>query len=115
MTKLLIKYQDSYICERYRNEIDFINIPMYHPNNEVFSNLSIFITLFTSGLLTSDYSSNKKLNEIEWSTLFEEYFIPEYLKEVDKDTYIYDIDQLVSVVNTIKRVKDVFSVERIIQ
>ena len=96
MTKLLIKYQDSYICERYRNEIDFINIPMYHPNNEVFSNLSIFITLFASGLLTSDYSSNKKLNEIEWSTLFEEYFIPEYLKEVDKETYIYDIDQLVS-------------------
>ncbi|MBQ2909415.1 MAG: hypothetical protein IJE53_01240 [Bacilli bacterium] len=94
MTKLLIKYQDSYICEKSRNEINFINIPMYYPNNEPFSNLSIFITLFATNHLSPDYSSNKKLNEIEWSTLFEEYFLPEYLKEVDKDTYIYDIDQL---------------------
>lgn len=96
MTKLLIKYKDSYICERYRNEIDFINIPMYHPNNEAFSNLSIFVTLFSAGLLSPDYSSKKKLNEIEWSTLFEEHFLPEYLKEVDKDTYIYDIDQIIN-------------------
>ena len=94
MTKLLIKYQDSYICEKSRNEIGFINIPMYYPNNEAFSNLSIFITLFATNQLSPDYSSNKRLNEIEWSELFEEYFLPEYLKEVDKDTYIYDIDQL---------------------
>lgn len=94
MTKLLIKYQDSYICERYRNEIDFINIPMYYPNNEPFSNLSIFITLFLTNHLSPDYSSNEKLNELEWSELFEEHFLPEYLKEVDKDTYIYDIDEL---------------------
>ena len=94
MTKLLIKYQDSYICEKYRNEIDFISIPMYHPNNEVFSNLSIFITLFASGNLSQDYSSNKKLNEIEWSILFEEFFMPEYLHQVDKDTFIYDLEEL---------------------
>lgn len=96
MTKLLIKYQGSYICEKYRNEVDFINIPMYYPNNEPFSNLSIFITLFATNHLAPDYSSNKKLNELEWGELFEEYFLPEYLKEVDKDTYIYDIDQLVT-------------------
>lgn len=94
MTKLLIKYQDSYICERYRNEIDFISIPTYHPASEPFSNLSVFITLFASNHLSPDYSSNIKLNEIEWSNLFEEYFIPEYLHQVDKDTYIYDIDEL---------------------
>lgn len=94
MTKLLIKYKDNYICEKYRNEIDFISIPMYYPNNEPFSNLSIFITLFASNNLTQDYSSTKKLNGIEWSNLFEEYFMTEYLHQVAKDTYIYDLGQL---------------------
>ena len=94
MTKLLIKYNNSYICERYRNEIDFINIPMYYPNNESFSNLSIFITLLLSNNLKEDYSSAVKLNEFEWSLLFEKYFIPEYLHQVDKDTFIYDLDEV---------------------
>lgn len=94
MTKLLIKYQNSYICEKYRNEIDFISIPMYYPNNEPFSNLSIFITLLMSKNLSQDYSSNKKLNELEWSELFEKYFQPEFLHQVDEDTYIYDLDEL---------------------
>lgn len=94
MTKLLIKYQNSYICEKYRNEIDSISIPMYYPNNEPFSNLSIFITLLMSKNLSQDYSSKKKLNESEWSELFEKYFQPEFLHQVDEDTYIYDLDQL---------------------
>ena len=94
MTKLLIKYRDSYICERYRNEIDFISVPMYYPNNESFSNLSIFITLFASNNLSQDYSSDKKLNEMDWSILFEEYFLPEYLHQVDKDIYVYNINEL---------------------
>ena len=94
MTKLLIKYRDSYICERYRNEIDFISVPMYYPNNEAFSNLSIFITLFASNNLSQDYSSKKKLNEMDWSILFEEYFLPEYLHQVDKDIYVYNINEL---------------------
>lgn len=94
MTKLLIKYQNSYICERYRNEIDFISIPTYHPNGDSFSNISIFITLLFSNHITEDYSSNINLNEIEWSNLFEQHFIPEYLHQVDKDTFIYDIDKL---------------------
>ena len=99
MTKLLIKHNDSYICERYRNEIDFINIPMYYPNNESFSNLSIFITLLLSNNLKEDYSSKVKLNEFEWSLLFEKYFIPEYLHQVDKDTFIYDLDEVLNVYN----------------
>ena len=102
MTKLLIKYKNSYICEKYRNEIDFISIPMYHPNNESFSNLSIFITLLFSKNLSQDYSSNKKLNEFEWSTLFEEFFIPEYLHQVDTDAYIYDLDELLNDYNELK-------------
>lgn len=96
MTKLLIKYNNSYICEKYRNEIDFISIPMYYPNNESFSNLSIFITLLFSKHLSEDYSSNKKLNELEWSNLFEKFFLPEYLHQVDRDTYIYDLDELLN-------------------
>ena len=102
MTKLLIKYKNSYICEKYRNEIDFISIPMYHPNNESFSNLSIFITLLFSKNLSQDYSSNKKLNEFEWSTLFEEFFLPEYLHQVDTDAYIYDLDELLNDYNELK-------------
>ena len=94
MTKLLIKYKNSYICERFRNEIDFINIPMYHPGNEPFSNLSIFITLFASQNLSQDYSSRQKLNESTWCELFEEHFQPEYLQQVDTDAYIYDLDLL---------------------
>ena len=69
MTKLLIKYNDAYICEKYRNELDFINIPMYYPNNKAFSNLSIFITLFSTGLLSQDYSSERKLIEEEVAKL----------------------------------------------
>lgn len=106
MTKLLIKYKDSYICERYRNEIDFINIPMYYPNNESFSNLSVFITLFLSGNLREDYSSTVKLNEIEWNLLFEKYFIPEYLHHVDKDTFIYDLDAVLKDYNEYKEEVD---------
>lgn len=105
MTKLLIKYNNSYICEKYRNEIDFISIPMYHPNNESFSNLSIFITLLFSKHLSEDYSSNKKLNELEWSSLFEDFFLPEYLHQVDQDTYIYDLDELL---NDYKELKDYY-------
>lgn len=96
MTKLLIKYNNSYICEKYRNEIDFISIPMYHPNNESFSNLSIFITLLFSKNISEDYSSNKKLNETEWTNLFETFFLPEYLYQVDIDSYIYDLDELLN-------------------
>ena len=102
MTKLLIKYKNSYICEKYRNEIDFISIPMYHPNNESFSNLSLFITLLYSKNLSQDYSSNKKLHEFEWSTLFEEFFLPEYLHQVDTDAYIYDLDELLNDYNELK-------------
>lgn len=94
MTKLLIKYKDNYICEKYRNEIDFISIPMYYPNNEPFSNLSIFITLFASKNLGYDYSSSKKYTGTTWQDLFEEYFMPDYLHQVDKDTYIYDLGRL---------------------
>ena len=86
MTKLLIKYQDSYVCEKYRNEIDFISVPMYYPDNEPFSNLSIFITLIMSKNLSQDYSSKNRLNELEWSNLFEQYFLPEYLHQVHEDT-----------------------------
>ena len=105
MTKLLIKYNNSYICEKYRNEIDFISIPMYYPNNESFSNLSIFITLLFSNHLSEDYSSNKKLNELEWSNLFEKFFLPEYLHQVDRDTYIYDLDELL---NDYKELKEYY-------
>ena len=96
MAKLLIKYQDSYICERNLHEIDYISVPSYYPNNEDFSNISIFITLLLSNNLTKNYLSKINLNEIEWKELFETYFLPECLKQVGKETYIYDLDELIN-------------------
>lgn len=94
MTKLLIKYQDKYICSKNNNKIDFIHIPSYHPKGDYFSNISVFITLISNGYLNYDYSSSVYLKDYEWSELFEEYFLPEYLSQVDEDTYIYDLDKL---------------------
>lgn len=94
MTKLLIKYQNQYICEKKRNEIDFINVPKYHKDGTDFSNISIIVTLLVTSHLKSDYSSNVTLFNNEWSELFEEYFLPEYLYQVDDSTYIYDLDKL---------------------
>ena len=94
MTKLLIKYQNQYICEKNRNEIDFINVPKYHKDGTDFSNISIIVTLLVTSHLKSDYSSNVTLFNNEWSELFEEYFLPEYLYQVDDSTYIYDLDKL---------------------
>jgi len=94
MTKLLIKYNNKYICSQNNNEIDFIHIPMYHPKGDYFSNISVFITLFSIGYLKHDYSSNVYHNDYEWSELFETYFLPEYLTQIDEDTYLYDIDKL---------------------
>ena len=94
MTKLLIKYQDKYICSQNNNQIDFIHIPMYHPKGDYFSNISVFITLISNGYLNYDYSSSVYLKDYEWSELFEEYFLPEYLLQVDDEIYIYDLDEL---------------------
>ena len=96
MTKLLIKYDNKYICSQNNNEIDFIHIPMYHPKGNYFSNISVFITLISNGYLNHDYSSSTYLKDYEWSELFEEFFLPEYLAQVDEDTYIYDLDNLLS-------------------
>lgn len=96
MAKLLIKYQKSYICEKRLHEINYINVPSYYPNNEDFSNISIFVTLILSNNLSNNYLSKISLNELEWKELFEKYFLPEYLKQVDKETYIYDLEELVS-------------------
>lgn len=94
MTKLLIKYQDKYICSKNNNKIDFIHIPSYHPKGDYFSNISVFIILISNGYLNYDYSSSVYLKDYEWSELFEEYFLPEYLFQVDEETYIYDLDKL---------------------
>lgn len=94
MAKLLIKYQDKYMCSQNNNQIDFIHIPMYHPKGDYFSNISVFITLISNGYLNYDYSSSVYLKDYEWSELFEEFFLPEYLLQVDEEIYIYDLDEL---------------------
>lgn len=97
MTKLLIKYENKYLCGQNNNKIDFIHIPIYHPEGTSFSNISVFITLIANGYLRHDFGSKKSLTHKEWESLFEQYFIPEYLTEVDEEIYVYDIDEMLAI------------------
>lgn len=93
--KLLIKYNNKYVCEKRYNSIDFIYVPKYHDVPD-FSNISIFILLFMSGNLNSEYSSTKALDYYGWLEINESTFFPEYLYQVNEDTYIYDVDKILS-------------------
>lgn len=89
---LLIKYQNSLICEKVNNRLDFINVPPYSHSSS-FSNISVLVSLLTNGLIDKNFNSTKSQNFYEWSDVFDK-FIPDYLFELDEDTYIYDLDEL---------------------
>lgn len=91
--KLLIKYNSSFLCEHSCHGVDFITVPNYYSEDD-FSNISIFITLLLSGYINEDYCSSIFLEEGEWFDLFELYFAPDYLLEIDENTYLYDLDAL---------------------
>lgn len=88
---LIIKYNGSYLCEKDKNIISFISVPHYYPNND-FGNISIFITLLMSNLINDDYYSVAHGDYAFWNNLFEKWFDGDALKQVDKDTFIYDLD-----------------------
>lgn len=94
-TQLLIKYQGKYICSKTKHKIDFIEVPQYYLPDS-YSNLSIFITLFYHKVLDENYYSTIALNEREWSDLFESGFAEEYLEEIEPNTYLYDLDELIN-------------------
>lgn len=95
ITQLLIRYQGNYICSKTKHKIDFIQIPQYYLPED-YPNLSIFITLFFHRIINEDYYSTIALNEVEWSELFEEAFIDDYLEEIGPNTYLYDLDEYIN-------------------
>lgn len=90
---LIIKYNGSYLCEKDKNIISFISVPHYYPNND-FGNISIFITLLMSNLINEDYYSDIYGDFSFWYDLFEKWFDGDAVTQVDKDTFIYDLDSL---------------------
>ena len=92
---LVIKYKEKYICMMNKNEIDFIHVPHY-TEEEAFSNISIFITLLLCGIMDDEFNSTVSLVFFEWKKKFEMSFVPEYLYQIDDNTFVYDMDTLIS-------------------
>lgn len=99
--KLVIKYKEKYICEKNRNYIDFIHVPQYY-DQEPFSNISIFITLLLSNIIDNEFNAAVSLNECDWREKFETSFVPEYLYQIDDNTFIYDMDKWITDIENYK-------------
>ncbi len=93
---LIILYENKLLCEKNRNEIDFIHVPHYFTNNSDFANISIFLTLLTAGIMDDNYGTSVKGDFSFWNELNEQFFFPEVLIQVDKDTYFYSLDEVLS-------------------
>ncbi len=89
--KLIIKYNGKYIVDRIHNEIGFINVPLYNGNSDFF-NIDIFLVHLIFGYMNDDYCAVRGFNYVEGLEIFE-YFDPDNLKEVDMNTFIYDLDE----------------------
>lgn len=104
---LVILHGGKVLCEKNRNEIDFIHVPHYFTQNGDLANISIFIPLLLGGMIDDNYGSKLMLDGITWADKFEDFYIEDYLIQVDKDTYYYDLDDVLpdcanqEVVNTI--------------
>ncbi len=90
---LVILHDNKLLCEKNRNEIGFIHVPHYFTQNEDFGNLSIFITLLLGGMIDENYGSKVSYDTNAWDSKFEDFFAGDYLIQVDKDTYYYDLDE----------------------
>lgn len=91
--KLIIQYQDQYCLERKSHEIDFIHVPEYF-RQDAFPNISIFIALLLNGIIDEQYYATVSLREEEWEEKFNFAFDPDYLIEIKKDTFFYNLDQM---------------------
>ena len=90
--KLIIKYKNEYIVNKNRNELSFIEVPFYHGNSD-FHNIDIFTTLLCFGYMDDDWGTTRGFTYEEGLPLFE-YFDPDNLEEIDKNTFLYDLDKL---------------------
>lgn len=89
--KLIIKYKNEYILDNTRNELNFISVPLYN-GNSCFMNIDIFIILLCYGYLDDNFGATRGFNYCDGLELFE-HFDPNYIKEIDKNTFIYDLDE----------------------
>ena len=93
---LVILHSDKLLCEKNRNEIGFIRVPHYFTQNTDLGNLSIFITLLMGGMINENYGSKVSYDTNAWDSKFEDFFAGDYLIQVDKDTYYYDLDEVLA-------------------
>lgn len=94
-TRLIIKYNDKYICNKENNEINFIKIPQYkYTDVSDFNNIDIFVSLLCSNLLNNSYESTKGLTYADGLEVFETFFDPECIKELEPGVFLYNLDEL---------------------
>lgn len=98
--KLIIKYENKYIVDNIHNELNFINIPLYSGNSD-YHNIDIFITLLCFGYMDNNYGATVGFNYSDGLHLFE-HFDPDNIKELDKNTFLYDLDKLLPFNNVLK-------------
>lgn len=91
--KLIIKYQDKYICNLRKSTIDFINIPNYSNSNSDFNNIDIFISLLCSDLLDDSFYAKKGLTYVEGLETFE-LFDPDSIVPLEENIFLYDLDNI---------------------
>lgn len=91
--KLIIKYQDKYICNLRKSTIDFINIPNYSNSNSDFNNIDIFISLLCSDLLDDSFYAKKGLTYVEGLETFE-LFDPDSIAQLEENIFLYDLDKI---------------------
>lgn len=94
MAKLIVKYQGDYIVEDNNKKYGFIDVPIYSLNEDE-PNISLFIIFLCGGILNDNYGSSKGITKYEGMCLCENYFDYDYLSEVDKGVYLYDLDKLI--------------------
>ncbi|MDE5888723.1 MAG: hypothetical protein K2H20_01755, partial [Bacilli bacterium] len=96
--RLIIKYNDRYICENIHNEIGFIWIPPYSAES-CFYNVDIFIALLCSGNMSNTYEGIRALNYGDSLNIFETYFCEDYLYELEENIYMYNLQEVVHYLN----------------
>lgn len=94
-TKLIIKYQDRFICDKTYSEIDFIKVSS-HIGSSDFYNIDIFVSLLCDNALSDSYEATKGYTYDDGLEIFEK-FLPEFLIQVDFDIFLYDLDSALEV------------------
>lgn len=92
--RLIIKYKGEYIVDKIHNEIGFITVPLYNGNSDFF-NIDIFVSLLCFGYLNDDFAAVRGFNYEEGIRVFEPFDF-DCLQEIDRNTYIYDLDEHIS-------------------